>query len=98
MLDTSLTASRILIIDDQSSNVLLLEGILEEEDYNAYRSITDSRQALPVFLEYRPDLILLDLQMPYMDGFEVMHQLQACVPSSISLPILVLTADITPET
>jgi len=98
MLDTSLTASRILIIDDQSSNVLLLEGILDEEDYTGYRSITDSRHALPIFLEYQPDLILLDLQMPFMDGFEVMHQLRACMPSSIFLPILVLTADITPET
>ena len=52
MLDTKLTAARILIVDDQPSNVLLLEGILQEEDYTAYRSITDSRQVLPVFLEY----------------------------------------------
>jgi putative two-component system response regulator len=77
--------------------VLLLEGILQEEDYTAYRSITDPRQAIPVYLEYQPDLVLLDLQMPYLDGFEVMKKLQACVPSGAFLPILVLTADITPE-
>jgi putative two-component system response regulator len=97
MLDATLPTSRILIVDDQSSNVLLLEGILQEEDYTAYRGITDSRQALPVYLEYQPDLILLDLQMPYLDGFEVMNQLRAHVPPGAFLPILVLTADITPE-
>jgi len=97
MLDSMLTAARILIVDDQPSNVLLLECILQEEDYSAYRSITDSRQVLSVFLEYRPDLVLLDLQMPFLDGFEVMKQLRAHIPPEAFLPILVLTADITPE-
>ncbi len=97
MLDTTLTAARILIVDDQPSNVLLLEGILQEEDYSSYRSITDSRQVLPVFLDYRPDLILLDLQMPYLNGFEVMKQLRAQIPPEAFLPVLVLTADVTPE-
>ena len=97
MVDTTLTESRILIVDDQPSKVLLLEGILQEEDYTSYKSITDSRQVLPVFLEHRPDLILLDLQMPYLNGFEVMKQLRARVPTGTFLPILVLTADITPE-
>jgi putative nucleotidyltransferase with HDIG domain len=89
-------ASRILIVDDQASNVLLLEGILQEEDL-AFRSLTDSRQTLPVFLAYEPDLILLDLQMPYLDGFAVMKQLRAVVPPGSFLPILVLTADISPQ-
>jgi len=97
MLDANLTTARILIVDDQSSNVMLLEGILQEEDYTAYKGITDSRQALSVYLEYQPDLILLDLQMPYLDGFQVMNQLREHVPSGAFLPILVLTADITPE-
>ncbi|HEX6268767.1 MAG TPA: two-component system response regulator [Anaerolineales bacterium] len=98
MTNTAFTTARILIIDDQSSNVLLLESILQEEDYTAYRGITDSRRALSVYLDYRPDLILLDLQMPYLDGFEVMNQLRARVPPGAFLPVLVLTADITPET
>ena len=98
MLNTMLTAARILIVDDNASNVLLLEGILQEEDYSAYLSITDSRQVLPMFLEYHPDLILLDLQMPYLNGFEVMKQLRPHIPPEAFLPILVLTADITSET
>src|ERR1051326_4287188 len=88
---------RILIIDDQPSNVALLEGILQEEDFPFYRSVTDSREALPAFIEYQPDLILLDLQMPFFNGFDIMKQLRACIRHSDFLPILILTADITPE-
>jgi putative two-component system response regulator len=95
MRETPLTQPRILIVDDQPSNVMLLEGILQEEDFTSYRSVTDSREALPAFVEYLPDLILLDLQMPYLDGFAVMKELQACVAPDDLLPILVLTADIT---
>jgi putative two-component system response regulator len=93
-----LTTSRILIVDDQPANVALLEAILQEEDFTSYRSITDSREVLPTFIDYVPDLILLDLQMPYLDGFAVMKQLQACIAPGDFLPILVLTADIMPET
>jgi putative two-component system response regulator len=93
-----LNAARILIVDDQPSNVALLEGILQEEDFTCYQSITDARQALPAFLAFRPDLILLDLQMPFLDGFEVMRQVRACLVPDDFLPILILTADITPET
>jgi putative two-component system response regulator len=97
MEENLLSSARILIVDDQPSNVALLEGILQEEDSTSFRSITDSREVLPAFIEYLPDLILLDLQMPYLDGFEVMKQLQAAVSPIEFLPILVLTADITPE-
>src|SRR6266851_5824360 len=96
MLDVGLKAAKILIVDDQPSNVLLLESILEEEDHAAYRSLTDPRQVLPAFLEYEPDLILLDLQMPHLNGFEVMKLIRARVPAGTFLPILILTADITP--
>jgi putative two-component system response regulator len=92
-----LTSAHILIIDDQPANVALLEGILEEEDFNSHRSVIDPREALPAFLDYLPDLILLDLQMPFMDGFDVMKQLRGCISPNDFLPILVLTADIAPE-
>jgi cyclic di-GMP phosphodiesterase len=97
MEENLLTTARVLIIDDQPSNTALLEGILQEEDFTSYRSLTDSREALPAFIDYVPDLILLDLQMPFFNGYEVMKQLRACISPSDFLPILVLTADITPE-
>ena len=92
-----LATARILIIDDQASNVALLEGILEEGDFLSYRGVTDSREAIPAFVDYQPDLILLDLQMPFLDGFAVMKQIRACISPTDFLPILVLTADITSE-
>lgn len=92
-----LTTSRILIVDDQPANVALLEGILDEEDFTSYRSVLDSRQALGTFIEYLPDIVLLDLQMPFMNGFDVMKQLRACIAPQDFLPILVLTADVTPQ-
>ncbi len=93
----TLTNLRILIIDDQVSNTLLLEGILQEEGYSNYLCITDSRKALTTFIEFQPDLILLDLHMPHMDGYAVMKQFHERMSSGIFLPILILTADITSE-
>jgi len=96
MLEKILNA-RILIIDDQELNVRILQRILQKAGYTNLRSLTESRQTLEVFEEFRPDLILLDLMMPEMDGFEVMARLKAVVAQECYLPILVLTADITPE-
>ncbi len=88
--------ARILIVDDEPANVLLLERILARGGYKDVRSTTDARRALPIFLEFEPDLVLLDLLMPHMDGFAVMEQLQPRIPMDAYLPILVLTADVTP--
>jgi putative nucleotidyltransferase with HDIG domain len=90
--------ARILIVDDQEANVRLLEGILKRAaGYHALRSTTDSREVLSLFAEFQPDLILLDLHMPHLDGFAVMEELKELVPPGAFLPILVLTADVTPE-
>ncbi len=98
MQDGTLTRARILIVDDEPANVRLLERLLGGAGYTHLTSTTDPRQILPLFSEIRPDLILLDLLMPQLDGFAIMHQLQPLVAKGSYLPILVLTADITPET
>jgi len=87
---------RILIVDDEPTNVLLLERMLSRAGYSFLASTTDSREALPLFRESRCDLILLDLMMPHLDGFAVMEQLVAEVPRDSYVPVLVLTADVTP--
>ena len=92
-----LTSYRILLIDDEPANVHLLECLLQQGGYANYRGITDSRQALPLYEEFKPDLILLDLLMPQLDGYAVMRQIRAHTPPETYLPILVLTADITPR-
>ena len=97
MLNSSLKDARILIVDDQESNIALLEDVLGRYGYADLKSTTDSRQVVAMVEEYHPDLILLDLLMPHLDGFAVMEMLRARVPRDDFLPILVLTADITPE-
>lgn len=88
--------ANILIVDDDESNVSLLARILEAAGYASVRSTTDSREVLALCAQFQPDLILLDLHMPYLDGFAVMKQLESRILLQIYLPILVLTADITP--
>lgn len=87
----------ILIVDDQDSNVRILERMLRRAGHERLVGTTDPRMVVPLFLEHRPDLILLDLHMPHVDGFGVLEQLRPHVPESSYLPILVLTADISPE-
>ena len=89
--------ARILIVDDQEANVQLLERILGRRGYTNLRRLTDSREVAAVYNEFRPDLLLLDLHMPHQDGFTVMDGLKALIPPGSFFPILVLTADITPE-
>jgi EAL domain-containing protein (putative c-di-GMP-specific phosphodiesterase class I) len=88
---------RILIVDDQEANVLLLERILDRAGLTDVTSTTDPSQALRLFDELAPDLILLDLHMPGVDGFAILASLQAAIPDNAFLPVLVLTADLTSE-
>ena len=67
--DDELTQARILVVDDQEANVRLLERILERAGYTNVATTTDSRQVLGLYGELDPDLIVLDLLMPHMDGF-----------------------------
>lgn len=97
MIHRDLRDAAILIIDDDAANVELLESFLEEDGYTALTSTHDPRQVLPLYEAIRPDLILLDLHMPHLDGFEVMRQLAARIPAHEFVPLLVLTADITAE-
>jgi DNA-binding NarL/FixJ family response regulator len=90
-------SSRILIVDDQQANVAMLEDLLGQAGYPKLKGITDPRAAVAAFDEFRPDLILLDLLMPHLDGFAVMAQLRPLIPPDNLLPILVLTADMTTE-
>ena len=96
MLHDELTGARILIVDDQEANVRLLERVLQQAGFENVKSTTDSRLAIPLYVGFQPDLVLLDLHMPHLDGFQVMEELRHRVEGTY-LPILVLTADITAE-
>ena len=98
MLQPLIKKGRLLIVDDEPSNIRLLERILEMFGTAVVKSTTDSRQALPLYFEFQPDLVLLDLHMPHLDGYAVIKQLKAATPPDDYLPILVLTADVTIDT
>jgi putative two-component system response regulator len=87
----------ILIVDDEPSNVRLLERFLERAGYTSVMSTTDPREVLSLVAQCQPDLILLDLHMPFLDGFAVMQLLGTGGPRGVYRPVLVLTADITLE-
>jgi putative two-component system response regulator len=89
--------ARILIVDDQEANVMLLERLLATAGYNNLMSTMDSRQVLLIFGKFQPDLILLDLNMPHLDGYAVMQQIGPRMKEGEYLPILVLTAEINAE-
>src|SRR5581483_9571303 len=93
----ALTEARILVVDDQPANVALLEDLLEQAGYTEVRGITKPRQATEVFREFHPDIVLLDLLMPGLDGFGVMAQLRPLIAEGAFLPIVVLTAEISAE-
>lgn len=92
----SLAAARMLVVDDAHANVVLLERMLRHNGYTNVRTLTDARDALPTYMTWEPDLVLLDLHMPYVDGYTVLQQF-ATMPDALYVPVLVLTADITPE-
>lgn len=88
--------ARIMIVDDEPGNVDLLKRVLERAGFHKLDSTNDPREAVSLYVETRPDLILLDLHMPYLDGLAVMDRLNDIVEASY-LPILMLTGDMTPE-
>ena len=89
-----MSGPKILIVDDQKSNLRLLEQTLRRAGYDEVMSTLEPREVVALHLRHRYDLILLDLQMPKMDGFQVMAQLQE-LPEADRAAILVLSADAT---
>jgi len=94
--DIDLSKASILVVDDEESNVRLIKNVLETKDYEKIIAVTDSREVLDVCKENHIDLILLDINMPYMDGYEVMDQLQDYY-QALMPPVLVLTAQASTE-
>lgn len=86
---------RILIIDDEDANVFLLASVLEREGYSDIYSVTDPTKAMERYVALEPDLVLLDLMMPEVDGFQLLEGFKRHDRPDEFRPILVLTADST---
>ncbi|HWK90317.1 MAG TPA: ATP-binding protein [Longimicrobium sp.] len=97
MTEASVLGCTLLLVDDEEANLDLLEVLLLEEGYGDIVRTSDARQALPLWEAHSPDLVLLDLHMPHRDGFAVLADIRARTPPDDYRPVLVLTADATPE-
>ena len=84
--------SKVLIVDDEPSDVALMKAYLEDH-VDEIRGVTDPRQTEQVFAEFQPDIVVLDLHMPHVDGFEVLRRLRSARTSLGFLPVIVLTGD-----
>jgi len=89
--DHEIRNGRILIVDDKEENILLLEDILDKAGYKSVLGTSDPRDVLDLFVSFQPDLLLLDINMPHMSGFDVMDKIKEVFDSDY-LPVLVLTA------
>ena len=89
--ESDILKAKVLIVDDQESNVILLEQILHGAGYTCVASTMNPHEVCALHRKNRYDLILLDLQMPGMDGFQVMEGLKTN-DADAYLPVLVITA------
>lgn len=93
----SLHLLRILIIDDEEANIVILKSILQRAGYTQLTAVRDAHSALQRFATLKPDLIILDYRMPRMHGLDFMAALGTHILDSEYLPILMVTADDRPE-
>lgn len=85
---------KILIIDDEPGNIAVLERVLKSSGFKNVKSISDARDAIDTFNDFLPDLVLLDLNMPHFNGFQIMDQLKQAGKNDPDqyLPVLIVTA------
>lgn len=81
---------RVLLVDDDFFNVEVLEGYLAKFGYDIFKAY-DGREAIKAFAEFRPDIVLLDVMMPGMDGYEVLQKLREDA-STATIPVILLSA------
>ncbi len=83
--------ARILMVDDEPLVMEVLQAFLEEEGYSDFTKIVDSREAMAAIKEEQPDILLLDLKMPHVDGFQILKEVRDSQLLA-QLPVIVLTS------
>lgn len=89
----TLADARILVVDDEPANLTLMRQLLAREGYRHVTTESDPRTVVDRFREIAPDLVMLDLMMPELDGYALLDALHRLTPADDLVPILVLTAD-----
>lgn len=94
-LDRQILQANILIIDDENLSIRLLTQILQKGGFRYIHSITDPRQAVELYQKIKPDCVVLDINMPHMNGFQVLEELRK-ISADTYLPVIVISADDNP--
>lgn len=89
--------ARVLIVDDYADTALLVQRLLARNGMGDVEVVSDPRAVIDHLPQLNPDLVLLDLYMPYVDGYTVLRHIRAWAGQTY-LPVVVLTADTRPET
>ena len=95
--ESQLAQAKFLLVDDEQYNIDLMEAVLKKAGYQQISGTTDPRRTLPLFIEYKPDILVLDFNMPNMTGLEVIQQVAPRIPPGSYFPILVVTSEMAPE-
>lgn len=97
MTEETLRQGRILLVDDEVRSLCLLESVLDRLRFKHLRKLTDPERILEEFEAFQPDLIITDIEMPGLDGFQLVEQIRNYLPREACLPILVLTGANVPQ-
>ncbi|MBE9129764.1 response regulator [Coleofasciculus sp. LEGE 07081] len=97
MVNDEIYELRILVVDDEPTNTLLLRKLLKKSGHNEVVCVHSGQAAIDMVDQREIDLVILDLHMPGVDGYEVLRQLRQSSKNAVFLPILVFTADATPH-
>lgn len=90
--------AKILIVDDHKPNIILLKEVLRSLGYECVLSTLDPREVKTLLFSFQPDILLLDLNMPYLSGYDILEQIQGTPElNSRFMPVLVLTSDDAPQ-
>lgn len=82
---------KILAIDDSETNLLLIQSVFKEDEVFDVKLLNDSKKAMETIKEYDPDILLLDLMMPNIDGFQILNEIKA-IPELHHVRVLVISA------
>src|SRR3954463_8511164 len=94
--DQQIRDARVLILDDAVANLALLENVLRRLGFKQVRALADARELFTVMADWPPDLLILDLAMPHVSGFEILELLRSEKAGQEMMPVLVLTAESDP--
>jgi signal transduction histidine kinase len=97
MHEEQLRQGRILLVDDEVRSLCLLENVLDRLRFRNVRKLADSTRILEELEAYQPDLIITDIEMPELDGIQLVEQVRNYLPREACLPILVLTGSTDPQ-